>query len=86
MFALAAVFSEQYSLPVQVLVYSLAIAVSAERVYDNQHFTSDVLAGAALGYAVGKALAWRHTYGDRGISFMPLAVPGGGGVTLQYRF
>jgi hypothetical protein len=86
MFALAAVFSEQYSLPVQVLAYSLAIAVSAERVYQNHHFTSDVLAGAAIGYVVGKALAFRHTYGDRGLSFMPLAVPGGGGVTLQYRF
>jgi hypothetical protein len=86
MFALAAVFSEQYSLPVQVLVYSLAIAVSTERVYRNHHFTSDVLAGAAIGYAVGKALAFRHTYGDRGLSFMPLDMPGGGGVTLQYRF
>lgn len=86
MFALAAVFSEQYSSPVQVLVYSLAIAVSAERVYQNHHFTSDVLAGTAIGYVVGKALAFRHTYGDRGLSFMPLAVPGGGGVTMQYRF
>ncbi len=86
MFALAAVFSEQYSLPVQLLVYSLAMGVSAERVYHNKHFASDVLAGSAIGYVVGKALAWRHTYGDRGLSFMPLDVAGGVGVTLRYRF
>jgi len=86
MFALAAVFSEQYSLPVQMLLYTMAAAVSAERVYDNHHFSSDVLAGAAIGYVVGKVLAWRHTYGDGGLSFMPLDVAGGVGVTLQYRF
>lgn len=86
MFAMAAVFAEQYSAPVQVVLYTIATAVSAERVYDDHHFTSDVLAGAAIGYVVGKALALQHTYGDKGISFMPLEVSGGGGVTLQYRF
>jgi len=86
MFALAAVFGEQYPLPVQMVLYTLATAVSAERVYDNHHFASDVLAGAAIGYVVGKALAWRHTYGDRGLSFMPLDLVGGVGITLDYRF
>ena len=86
MFALAAVFSEHYSLPVQMLVYSLAMGVGAERVYHNKHFASDVVAGSAIGYVVGKALALRHTYGDKGLSFLPLDVAGGTGVMLQYRY
>jgi membrane-associated phospholipid phosphatase len=85
-FAFAAVFGDQYGPPAQALLYTLAVAVSAERVYRNHHFTSDVLAGAVIGYVVGKALALRHTYGDRGLSFMPLDVAGGVGITMQYRF
>ena len=86
LFAFAAVFADQYPLPLQVFLYTLATAVSAERIYRNHHFTSDVLAGAAIGYVVGKALVWRHTYGDKGLSFMPLDVAGGFGVSLQCRF
>jgi membrane-associated phospholipid phosphatase len=85
-FAFAAVFSEQYPLPVQILLYSTALAVSAERVYNNHHFTADVLAGAVIGYVVGKTLVWRHMHGDKGFSFMPLALSGGGGVAVEYRF
>ena len=84
MFALAAVFSEQYPLPVQALLYTMATAVSAARVYRNQHFTSDVLAGAVIGYVVGKALVWRHT-SERGLSIVPFDIAGAG-IALNYRF
>jgi hypothetical protein len=85
-FAFAAVFADQYPPPIQVVLYALATAVSAERIYRDHHFTSDVLAGAAIGYVVGKTLARRHTYGDKGLSFLPLDTPGGVGLTLHYRF
>jgi membrane-associated phospholipid phosphatase len=85
-FAFAAVFSDQYPLPVQIVLYATALAVSAERVYNDHHFTGDVLAGAVIGYVIGKTLVWRHRHGDKGFSFLPLALPGGGGVSFEYRF
>lgn len=36
------------------LVYSLAVLTAMQRVYDNRHWTSDVVVGAALGYGIAK--------------------------------
>ena len=84
MFAFAAVFSEQYSQPVPIVLYAMATAVSLERLYSNKHFSSDVFAGCVFGYIVGKALVRRHT-SDRGLLIVPLDVAGAG-ISVQYRF
>ena len=86
MFAFAAVFAEEYPPPIQILVYTLATAVSADRVYFDRHFTSDVLAGAVIGYVVGKALASVHTVRDGKLSFLPLDIDHSIGVAVHYRF
>ena len=54
-FAVAAAITGQTDdLAVGILSYSLASLVAVSRVYNNKHWTSDVVAGAALGYFVGK--------------------------------
>jgi membrane-associated phospholipid phosphatase len=89
-FAVAAVFADAYPQPVPFLVYTGAALISLSRIHTNEHFSSDVLAGAALGFFVGKALSWRHQHPDilPGWSILPF-VPdarGGLGLTVDVRF
>ncbi|MBX3305388.1 MAG: phosphatase PAP2 family protein [Nitrospira sp.] len=89
-FAVAAVFADAYPQPVPFLVYTGAALISLSRIHVNEHFASDVLAGAVLGFVVGKALSWRHQHPDilRGWTVLPF-VPdarGGLGLTMEYRF
>jgi membrane-associated phospholipid phosphatase len=89
-FALAAVFAEAYPQPIPVLAYTGAALISLSRIYQNEHFASDVFAGAALGFFIGKALSWRHNQPDlrRSWNVLPF-VPearGGFGLTVQIRF
>lgn len=63
----------------RALAYTLAAATAYARVHDNMHWTSDVVAGAALGIATGRFVAGRteKTPGEHvSLSFEPL--PGGG--------
>jgi membrane-associated phospholipid phosphatase len=60
-FAVASVFaahSDGWVVP--AIAYTLATGVAASRVNDNVHFTSDVVAGAAIGTAIGRSLVARH--------------------------
>jgi undecaprenyl-diphosphatase len=63
-FAAATVFAEQYpSWEVAVPAYAAAGAVGFSRIYANQHWGSDVMAGALLG--IGTAHTLRKLYGRR---------------------
>lgn len=89
-FAVAAVFADAYPQPIPFLAYTGAALISLSRIYLNEHFASDVFAGAALGFVIGKALSWRHRQPDvfHGWSVLPF-VPdarGGLGLTVEYRF
>jgi membrane-associated phospholipid phosphatase len=59
-FAVATVFAERYDWPVGLVAYGLAAAISASRVYSDAHFTSDVVAGALIGWGIGHFLNNRH--------------------------
>lgn len=89
-FAVAAVFAESYPQPVPFLAYTTATSIALSRIQLNEHFASDVLAGAALGFLVGKALSWRHKnpdflHGMNIVPFVPTA-SSGLGLTVQGRF
>lgn len=55
-FSVATVVADRYSRKrwVTVLAYGMATAISASRISENAHFTSDVFLGAALGYTTAK--------------------------------
>jgi hypothetical protein len=55
-FALAAVAERHYGWKAGVPAYALASAVAASRLQRNKHYLSDVLAGATLGYIVGRTV------------------------------
>ncbi|OGS00582.1 MAG: hypothetical protein A3G41_06605 [Elusimicrobia bacterium RIFCSPLOWO2_12_FULL_59_9] len=57
-FALGSVVADNYdSLWVDILAYGAAASVGFARVYQEKHWTSDVIAGAVIGTAMGKGLS-----------------------------
>lgn len=59
--AIAGIFAHEYPSPfVKFLSYGMATAVSASRITAKQHFPSDVLVGAALGYLTSEYIYRRH--------------------------
>ena len=59
--SMASVIAHEYPGPLtQISVYGLATAVSASRVLGKQHFPSDVVVGAAMGWLIGQQVYRRH--------------------------
>ena len=87
-FAVATVFADRYEQPVPILAYTLAALIGISRTELDRHWASDVFAGAALGFTMGKVLIWRHRYQDNRLTFLP-SLPGvesSLGLALQYSF
>ncbi len=60
-FAVATTIADQTrSMPLDILAYGAATLVGLSRIHDNQHWSSSVLASAALGYFVAKKISSRH--------------------------
>ncbi len=62
-FAVATIFANQYAennLLLSSLIYSMATLTTISRVYDDEHWTSDVFIGAAIGYLTGKTIYILH--------------------------
>lgn len=87
-FSTAAVFADHYSQPIPFLAYSAASLVGLSRILLDEHFSSDVFVGAALGLAMGKSLSWYHReHKDRWMVLPMLSGSGrGAGLTLRYTF
>lgn len=62
-FAVASVIATQYrdSKWIPVTAYSVATLAGLSRIYDNKHWLSDVVAGAAIGTLVGNLVSHRTT-------------------------
>jgi hypothetical protein len=59
--SIASVIAHEYPGPfTQVAAYGLATAVSASRVLGKQHFPSDVVVGAAIGWLIGRQVYRAH--------------------------
>jgi membrane-associated phospholipid phosphatase len=59
--SVASVLAHEYPGPLtQVAVYGMATAVSASRVLGRQHFPSDVVVGAAIGWLIGRQVYRAH--------------------------
>jgi len=62
-FALASVIAEQSdSFWIKFISYGLASSVAFQRMYDDKHWLSDVVAGAILGTFVGKKIVNMHRH------------------------
>jgi len=87
-FAAAAVFADQTDmLFLDILSYSLAGAVALSRVYNDQHWTSDIFIGAALGYFIGKKIcALNQGYTNKRYSMNFSLTPAYQGLTISFRF
>jgi membrane-associated phospholipid phosphatase len=75
-FALAAVFADRYGRRAAWIGYPIAGLVGLATIEQDTHWASDVVAGAALGLAIGRGIASRHR---------PPAGPGSGAVAASPR-
>ena len=73
-FALATVVERHYGWKAGLPAYAVASAVGVSRLQRNKHYLSDVLAGATLGYIVGRTVAR--------VNGQPLEGPAGPQVSL----
>jgi len=89
-FSTASVIAEQYGdqAPwVPPVAYSLAGLVAWSRLNDNAHWTSDVIMGAGVGYAVGKIVTHFSPFrGGDGPVATAMLVQDGGGIQLNMAF
>lgn len=86
-FSLAAAIAEETGNPwVSGFAYGSAAMVGWSRVYDNRHWTSDVVAGAILGTVVSRStIRWLHRRGDSRTSSPNLILtPRGLSVTIPF--
>jgi membrane-associated phospholipid phosphatase len=88
-FAVAAVFAaHSKGWVVPTIAYTLATGVAASRVNDNVHYTSDVIAGAAIGTMVGRSIVARHRRNASpraaASSITWMIVPAGRGASIQF--
>ena len=80
-FAVATVFAERYQ-GAGWIAYPLAAMISSARVYTNKHFSSDVVAGALIGYGLGHFINGRHLAGPKDWQIRPAAMDRGMGAGL----
>lgn len=80
-FAIAAVIATSYkqTIWVPVVCYTLASGVALSRVYDNEHWASDVLVGSVIGFAIGNLIVRNESK----LKVLPVA-PTGLGISLIY--
>jgi membrane-associated phospholipid phosphatase len=81
-FAVATVVATAYSktIWVPIVCYTIAGLTAASRVYNNDHWFSDVLIGSALGFAIGRTIMNNHI---KKLKVLPVSLTGMG-VTLVY--
>jgi len=85
-FAVSSVFARRWESPWAVAaVYLLAAGTAFERVYDDKHWASDVVAGAALGTAVGRWIASPERDKDSAL-LLPVYTPSYAGAALTWTF
>lgn len=87
-FGIATIVAEEYKdRPIiPILSYSLATLTSLSRINDDQHWSSDVFLGAAIGYFTAKNILSRHPDNEDSWTVIPAVYDQGVGLSLSYRF
>lgn len=85
-FALASVLAAtSESIAMKTLYYSAATFVGFSRLYNNKHWASDVVFGAALGELCGRVVTSYHASGKK-VAIIPQAYESGAGLALVGRW
>lgn len=87
-FTAAAVIADQTDIVLlDIFSYSLAGAVGLSRLYNNQHWASDIFIGSALGYFIGKKICGLNRENENKKYEMRLSLsPTFQGLTVSLRF
>jgi membrane-associated phospholipid phosphatase len=87
-FSVATVFATEYGdVPgVAPASYALAALTGLSRIYNNQHWASDVIFGGALGYFTAKAVSRAHADKNGRWTFQAYPLEGGAGAAVALRF
>lgn len=87
-FAIAAVFADHGGRTAAWIAYPTAALVGLSTIQKDTHWTSDVVAGAGLGLAIGKGIAGRHPLPGEGrapaVSWSLLPQAGGAVVLIDF--
>lgn len=85
-FAVATVWARVYSNKpwVGIVAFSVASLVGVSRMHDQEHWLSDVVAGAAVGYWIGTTLVPRKPSARRAWTVVPLVGPQSLGVKVHW--
>lgn len=86
-FSIATVLAEAYKDKkwIPVVSYSLATLAGLSRMHDNQHWATDVFAGAVIGYFTGRFI-FRSYMKKNSISIQPYSGNGYTGISLKLAF
>lgn len=72
-FAMMTVAAKRAASPwIKVAAYTFAGSVAVQRVLDREHWASDVLAGAGIGFLAGSMVVRRHSATSPGMRITPL--------------
>jgi hypothetical protein len=87
-FALAAVVDEKYGWKGGVPAYLTAGVIAWSEVDQSHHKVSEVVFGAALGYAIGKSIGALHYGPDKPLKLVPFVDPNSGaqGLAFEMRY
>ena len=93
MTAIASVASAHYGMKVGIPAYVAASAIGVSRLRSNDHWLSDVVAGAALGSLVGWTVVRQNDkptkhagLSKKTVRIMPIVAPGYQGVQVEVNF
>ena len=75
-------FSDKKWVP--IVAYSTASLVGLSRIYQNAHWTSDVLAGAAIGFLSAHAMNGLYNLAGKRFTFLPAVDNGHYGISVTY--
>jgi membrane-associated phospholipid phosphatase len=86
-FAVAHVLaSKTQSLPVKILCYATAGFVGFSRLYQEKHWASDLVLGAAIGELAGDSVTRYYALQERGLTVAPLSIGGVPSLALLGKF
>lgn len=87
-FAMASVAARtSESVPTAITAYSAAALVGLSRMYQNKHWGSDIVLGAAIGELAGRVATSFHAgQKDQRVVFLPAVTSTGATMNLRYHF